>query len=143
MTARPTIRPTARLPDWEARLSDYIAGLNGAGFDYGRLDCALFFAGGVVACRGDDPAAEFRGKYRTKAGSIRALRTIGAGDLESTLDAKFEQKPVAFLQRGDGVWDGEAVGVCMGPFALFIGTSESVDGLYRVPRSDWLKGWAV
>lgn len=132
-----------RLPDWEGRLSDYIASAHAAGFAYGALDCALFFAGAVIACRGDDPAAEFRGKYRTRTGSIRALRTIGAGDLESTLDAKFEQKPVAFLQRGDGVWDGEAVGVCMGPFALFIGATEGVDGLYRVERREWLKGWAV
>lgn len=132
-----------RLPDWEQRLADYIAGLEGQPFAWGKLDCALFFAGAVKAMTGVDPAAEFRGKYTTAPGSVRALKRYGAGDLESTLDAKFETKPAAFLQRGDGVWDGEAVGVCMGGFALFIGTTEGVDGLYRVERSEWRKGWAV
>lgn len=134
---------TARLPDWEQRLSDYIADNSDAVFQWGVLDCALFSCGAVQAIRGDDPAIDFRGKYSTAAGSARALKRYGEGSLEATFDARFEQKPVGYLGRGDLVWDGEAVGVCMGAHALFVGEKDGIDGIYSTPRSQWVKGWAV
>lgn len=138
-----------RRSTWEADLSAYIASVRDAEFQWGVLDCGLFFAGAVLAMTGDDPGEPFRGKYTTDLGAAKALKRFGAGDLKSTLDSLFDQKPVGRLQRGDGVWNGEAVGVCMGDYALFVGRAETVEGeqvaegLVRIPRAEWVGGWRV
>jgi hypothetical protein len=138
-----------RRSTWEADLAAYIAASKGLAFRYGESDCALFFAGAVLAMTGADPAAPFRGKYTNELGAAKALKQIGAGDLETTLDSLFERCPVGKLQRGDGVWNGEAVGVCMGSYALFVGRAETIEGvevsegLIRIPRAEWAGGWRV
>ena len=132
-----------RLADWEQRLHGYLTGLAGRGFTWGRLDCALFAAGAVMAITGEDPAAAFRGRYRTARGSVRALRRFGAGTLEATIAAQFEDRPAAFARRGDlALVAGELgpmVGVVIGADALFIGD----DGFERRPRADWSRCWSV
>lgn len=133
-----------RLPDWEARLSAYLAPLmDDAVFGYGLLDCALLVADAVLAMTGDDIAAPFRGKYSTAAGSARALKRYGAGDLKSTFDTLLPPKPIGYARRGDVVMSDGAVGICIGGAALFIGERDGVDGLYRVDRSEWSHAWGV
>jgi len=132
-----------RLPDWEARLHGYLERLERAEFDWGTLDCALFAAGAVKAMTGEDPAAAFRGRYRTAKGSERALRRFGAGTLEATIDAGFEPRPVGFARRGDLVLVDGMVGVCVGADALFIGEAGGNPGLVRFARGRWAKAWAV
>lgn len=137
-----------RRSTWESDLSAYIASVRDVEFQWGVLDCGLFFAGAVMAMTGADPGAPFRGKYSTDMGAAKALKRFGAGDLKSTLDSLFEPKPFGRLQRGDGVWNGEAVGVCMGDYALFVGhhpvdDGTELHGLIRVPRAEWAGGWRV
>lgn len=130
-----------RLSTWEPRLKAYLAEHRDAALVYGVTDCCMFAAGAVEAMTGEDPMPEFRGRYRSQAGASRALRTIGAGDLASTLSTKFEPKPVGFAQRGDLVMHDGSVGVCIGAEALFVPMTGS--GLVRVPRRDWSAAWAV
>lgn len=138
-----------RRSTWEADLSAYIASVRGRSFAWGSLDCAMFAAGAVIAMTGVDPIEVYRGKYTNEIGAAKALKKYGAGDLRSTLDAMFDARPVGRLQRGDLVWNGEAVGVCMGSYALFVGRAETVDGdevaegLIRIPRAEWAGGWRV
>ena len=138
-----------RRSTWEADLSAYIASRRDASFEWGKTDCAMFFAGAVLAMTGDDPAEPFRDKYDSEMGAAKALLKYGAGTLEATLDALFEPIPTGFIRRGDGVWNGEAVGVCVGEYALFMGRSvtaegqEIHEGLIRVPRAEWNGGWRV
>lgn len=136
-----------RLSTWEARLNTYLAERRAMPFAYGSNDCALFAAGAVEAMTGQDPAASFRGAYRSVAGSVRALREIGAGTLEATLDTLFPSIAAGFVRRGDLVWNGEAVGICIGAVALFVGSEvegeAAREGLLRVPRAEWVKGWRV
>ena len=132
-----------RLSDWETRLHDYLASMANAEHVYGVSDCALFASGAVLAMTNCDPAAEFRGKYKTELGAARVLRKIGAGDLESTFDAKFTEIGPAFAQRGDLIWDGENVGVCFGAFAFFMGAQDGENGLVRLPRTEFVKAWRV
>lgn len=138
-----------RRSTWEADLSAYIASVRSRAFEYGQHDCGLFAAGAVLAMTGDDPGAPFRGQYSTELGCAKALKKFGAGDLESTLDSLFERRPIGRLQRGDLVWNGDAVGVCMGDYALFVGRAETVEGegvsegLIRIPRTEWAGGWRV
>lgn len=134
---------------WEADLNAYLAQHRRSEFAWGFLDCGLFFAGACKAMTGFDPGEPFRGKYTTEMGAARALKKYGAGDLESTLDGLFDVVPAGFVQRGDGVWNGSAVGVSMGGYALFVGETVTMEGapvqtgLVRVPRAAWVKGWRV
>lgn len=132
-----------RRPDWERRLADYLAGCSGARFLWGRLDCALFAAGAVLAMTGTDPAATYRGRYSTATGAARALRRYGQGTLEATIDALFPERPIGFARRGDLVLHNGAVGVCVGDRALFVGEEGGSEGLVAVPRAEWSKAWGV
>lgn len=143
MTEQRMTEQPPRLSTWEARLGTYLAERRTMPFAWGSNDCALFAAGAVEAMTGSDPAAAFRGAYRSMAGSVRALKQHGAGTLEATIDALFPAIPTGFVRRGDLVWNGEAVGVCVGAVALFVGQEGDAAGLVRVPRAEWVKGWRV
>lgn len=132
-----------RLPDWETRLNNYVVECGGRPFVWGEFDCAMFAAGAVIAMTGDDPLAEFRGRYSTGPGSIRALKRYGAGTLEATFDTKFAACPISFARRGDLAFHEGSLGVVMGPFALFVGAVGDVDGLIRFPRASWERAWTV
>lgn len=73
-----------RIPGWRSALSRHIALAAPKAPVWGTHDCALFPADGVLAMTGVDPAEAFRGHYTTPAGSLRALKRYGAGDLLST-----------------------------------------------------------
>jgi hypothetical protein len=132
-----------RLPDWEQRLSDFIADNMTKPFAWGEHDCALFGTACAAELTGTDEAAIFRGKYSTREGSALALRQYGKGTLLKTLDDLYQRKPVAFAQRGDLVWSAGAVGVCDGAKAWFVGQDGDFEGLVTVPRREWTKAWAI
>lgn len=132
-----------RLPDWEQQLHDYVAALEGSSFSWGTLDCALFAAGAVLAQTGVDLAADFRGRYRTARGSVRALRLFGAGTLEATIAAKLPAIEPAFARRGDVVMAGGIAGVCVGPRALFVGEVDGAPGWVTLDRAAWQHAWKV
>ncbi|GAA4218607.1 hypothetical protein GCM10022253_19400 [Sphingomonas endophytica] len=132
-----------RLPDWEQRLHDYVSALEGASFAWGTLDCALFAAGAVRAQTGVDPAADFRDRYRSAAGSVRALRRFGAGTLAATIDARLPGIAPAFARRGDIVMTGGIAGVCLGARALFVGEVDGQPGWVTHARPAWQQAWKV
>ena len=128
---------TERLPDWERRLADYIEAIDIASL--GAAPCAQFAADCAQAITGVDFYESYRGRYKTAAGAARVLKRIGGGDLPLTFDLHFEQKPPAFAQRGDIVFNGESMGVCIGGVGLFI----DGDAFVQLPRNLWVKAWAV
>lgn len=134
-----------RLPDWEARLAAYLDPLRLRPFAWGSHDCCTFVAGAVVAMTTVDPMAEFRGRYTTARGSVRALRKLGAGTLAGTLDRKFEAVDAALAQRGDIVMSGGLLGICFGPFLIAVGREGDREGLIRVDRAAWVepRAWRV
>ncbi|MBB4611600.1 DUF6950 family protein [Sphingomonas yabuuchiae] len=134
-----------RLPDWETRLADYLEPLRLRPFAWGDHDCCTFAAGAVAAMTGIDPMPEFRGRYSTAIGSARALRRFGAGDLPSTMDAKFETIPAPLAQRGDIVMSSGLLGVCMGPYLAAVGSEGAREGLIKIERRAWVAplAWRV
>jgi hypothetical protein len=128
-----------RINSWEDALSNYIATKRHEPFDYGVNDCCLFAAGAVEAITTEDPMPEFRGKYDSLKGSLKAIKDIGAGTLEKTLDGKFPEVSIGYAHRGDLAFFDGSVGVVMGDFAYFA----SDEGLERVPRDMWDKCWSV
>ena len=128
-----------RLPDWETKLGTYIESKRDEPFAYAVNDCFCFSLGAVQAITGTDCMLEFRGKYSNEFGSLRALKEIGQGDLESTLDYKFPVIEIGQAQRGDLAFFDGSVGVVMGEFAWFV----AEHGLERLPMSFWDKCWKV
>lgn len=126
--------------DWEKRLAAYIASVRADVDALGAAPCARFATGAVAAQTGIDVHAPYEGKYDGDISAAKALRRIGAGDLESTLDLYFDRRESpAFAQRGDIVFAGDSVGVCVGATALFINGS----ALVEVPRQHWNMAWAA
>lgn len=134
---------TERLPDWVDRLADFITETRDVPFVWGQQDCALWAAAAAAAQTGEDRAADFRGQYDTHAGALQALRDIGSGTLLKTYQARYPEKPKANAMRGDLIWNGFAIGVCMGGYALFLGEPDGEPGLVRVQRADWKRAFAV
>lgn len=151
---RPYAFTAQRKGDWEAALAAWIAECEGKPHAYGEHDCLLFPSGAALAMTGEDPAAEVRGRYCTKAGAARALLADGeakghTGTLEAAIDARFEAVPTSFARRGDWALHEGAIGVVVGRFALFVGAAIDDAGeleracWVRVPRAAWEKAWSV
>jgi hypothetical protein len=62
-----------RFPDWQSRLDAYLRDMASTGFVWGETDCCMNAANAVRACTGTDPAAKFRGRYKTSVGAVRVL----------------------------------------------------------------------
>ena len=132
-----TIR-APRYNDWEKRLATYIAQVRADVDALGASPCARFAAGAVAAQTGVDVHAPYEGKYDSELSAAKALRKIGAGTLDATFDLYFDRRPSpAFAQRGDVVFDGEAVGICIGATALFVAEGT----LTEIPRREWTIAW--
>lgn len=128
-----------RISNWETALSEYINVMRHAPFEYGVNDCCMFAAGAVEAMTGIDAMAEFRGKYDSALSAAKALRDIGKGSLEATIDDKFPEVVISQAKRGDIALFDDSLGIVSGSFAWFV----SDDGLERVQRADWQKTWSV
>ncbi|WP_429152115.1 DUF6950 family protein [Aeromonas hydrophila] len=95
-----------RHPDWQIRIITTIQAASERPFCWGENDCCLFVADVCLAACDKDPAAEYRGRYRTEIGAKRVLAKTH-GDIPAALDAMFDRIPVAMAQRGDAlVFDG-------------------------------------
>lgn len=129
----------ARLWDWEQRLADYLAGVAADVDALGPMPCARFAFDAAQAQTSVDSYAPYRGKYKTEIGGAKLMRKHGDGTLPSIFDLHYTQKEAAFAQRGDLIFNGETMGVCIGGMAVFI----HGDTLVQLPRAYWEKVWAV
>ena len=128
-----------KFDNWEPLLAAYIANVRGDIGALGLCPCAKFACGAVEAQTGIDMHKPFAGKYEGELSAAKVLKRIGAGDLESTFDRYFVRRDnPSFAQRGDIVFDGNAVGVCIGRTALFVADS----ALTEYPRNLWVTAWA-
>lgn len=135
--------PGARLPDWQSRLTGYLAETAREGFRFGSNDCALFAAGAVRAMTGSDPAAAFRGVYDTFEGGLKRLKKAGFADHVAVVAALFPPVPPAFAQVGDlavvDTVEGPALGVVVGEMIACLGPK----GLGHVSRLLAARAWTV
>ena len=103
-----------RLYNWESRLTAYITAVARDGFVYGRHDCALFAAGAVQAVTGTDPGADFRGRYRTMKGGLKAVRKAGFSDHVAVMRASCPSIIRSSVMAGDLAVIGEGVEAALG-----------------------------
>lgn len=128
-----------RLPNYQANLHSLIAQWEARPFAWGVSDCAIFGADVVKAVTGNDPAASYRGKYKTLGGGLRAVRKAGFKDQIDYLNKTFSQVPLSMAVMGDlavietdligpnGM--GNSVALIAGPFVIGVGPN----GLVRLP----------
>lgn len=131
-----------RLPDWNARLSAYLAAAARTRFAWGRHDCALFAAGAVEAVRGERPALDLPSEgYTSLPAALRVLRKAGYGGLGDLPGRWLEEIHPALAAAGDValVADGahDVLGVVQGE-AIYVLRR---DGLGLGPRAAMRRAW--
>lgn len=101
-----------RHKDWEQSLFAVVGVLSTRPFEWGKNDCVTFAADCVEAQTGEDIIADFRGRYTTELGAVRAMIKAGSRDMGDLVAMRLEETHVRKLQRGDIV-------VCAGEFGDF------------------------
>lgn len=107
-------------------LSEFRRSVAGRRFALGSWDCGLLCAEWVRMVRGVDPAAEWRGRYRTLLGLSRLLKRRGGmvAHFDACLLPLGIQRTV-MTQRGDvaivDTAEGLTGGVLTGPMVLLAG----------------------
>ena len=88
-----------RLNDWRARFDAACDEMRLKPFEWGGNDCAAGLAANLVlALTGVDVAADYRGRYKTRAGALRAMKAAGfasLGDLAASFLPEHEHPSMA------------------------------------------------
>jgi hypothetical protein len=129
-----------RHENWPSRLSDFIGAASGRPFSWGSSDCCLFAADWVQEATGIDPAAEYRGRYRTEAGAARLLNRLG-GSVEAAVDKALGMPLTSPLlaQRGDIALVDGALGIVIGGEVALM----SEAGLVLHPLAMAARAWRI
>lgn len=103
-----------RRVNWHQYLAQTLQAAMTRPFSWGEHDCCLFAADCVQAMTGTDPAAEFRGTYRTAVGAKKAI-LARAVSLTALIDEVLPRVDARLVQRGDVVLfdgpQGETLGI--------------------------------
>lgn len=142
----------ARRNDWPNRLMDAVAAAKAKPFAWGESDCCLFACDCILAMTGVDPAAWFRGRYTTRKGAMRCLKTFSGGGIAATVeriaaDCRAPEILPTQAQRGDVLLvdapecppERLAMGVCVGTHIAAMGPH----GVTLVPLARGLRAWRV
>ena len=132
-----------RVIDWPDRLQAHIEEWRHKKFEWGKADCALFCLYAEKAICGSSRFDDFIGKYRSAAGSVKALLKIGGGDLAASVGARLREIKPSEAQRGDvALIDtplGDALSLVVGDKVAAMGK----DGLIFLPLDAAKKAWKV
>lgn len=135
-----------RLDDWRARLAAEMDRQRRVPFAWGKQDCAIGFAAGIVeALTGVDMARGFRGKYASPRGALKLLMDEGADSLTAFVAARLPEVHPAFANVGDiGVVasDGHlGQALCMIDASGLVVMTEQGHG--RRPRGDLVTAFKI
>lgn len=136
----PSLSGRRRLADAAKRLQALVLRQLPQPFAWGIADCALWAASAIEAQLGVDPAASFRGRYRTHIGAHRLLSPLGGlpgiatAVLGDPLPSPLQARP------GDvGLVRAGALGVCAGETWLVV----TGQGLGHVALGEVASAWRV
>lgn len=133
-----SISNLARLDGWDSRIEDVATAHAAIEPVWGVSDCLMAVGEAIHAVVGDNPLAQFKGKYKTEAGAARLMRRNGCADVKQVFELFLGLEPVNRFsaRRGDvGVMliNGEYVSgfICSYGFAI-----KQPDGLAFYPLTD-------
>ena len=137
-----------RVPDWENRLVGTIESFRDRPFAWGVNDCCIFAGACLEAVTGLNPAAGFKGRYRTREEAEAILRGLGPGGLLGLLSRRFGPQVMPFeAQRGDLVVamgeGGASIGILWGGRAAFLGEAFGHRGLVTLPLGQTLSAFRI
>ncbi|ERI13515.1 hypothetical protein O206_08585 [Ochrobactrum sp. EGD-AQ16] len=72
--------------------------------EWGVSDCLMTAADAIKAVTGEDPLAEFRGKYKTEAGAARKMRANGCENVKDVFETYLQLEPVNRLSARRVMW---------------------------------------
>ena len=136
---------TTKTKDWQHRLTAYLSSIHRLPFEAGKLDCAIFTAGAVLAMTGVDHAKGWRGKYRSLAKGLKALEKAGHADHVALAASLYPEVPPIMAQEGDIAVvpaegeTGSALGIVQGPMIYVM----SLNGLALVPLTHATRAFRV
>ena len=109
-------------------------------FAWGKWDCCIFAADCVLAMTGEDKLTAFRGAYDSKYTAAKALRELGNGTLDKTLQGHLGRTIAPHMAwRGDLTIYKNNVGICVGTHAYFV----SENGFMSIPMRDIEKVYPI
>ena len=149
-------RPWPRVEGWETRLTRLIEEAPRTVFVWGRRDCCLWAADGVLALTTRDPAATWRGTYESEEGALRTMRGVLGPEVHPSRYVEAMAEAIAvtigaieveepWARRGD-------IALIEGPMGRALGIVDlngryivgvSPDGVARVPLAAGFRYWAV
>lgn len=68
---------------------------------FGENDCCVTLADVIIAAGGPDLMAEYRNRYRTRRGFVRAFRRAGHSSLEAAVEVAFSRNGVLIDEPRD------------------------------------------
>jgi hypothetical protein len=128
----------SRIKGWEKRLASYVSDCATMPFRPGKMDCGLFFMGGMEAMTGRDISKPFRGKYRTIKKAMEIARSLGCDDHVEYVASILEERPSPLMaQVGDcavvdDVNGSPALGIVQGEHIYVMG----LNGIGIVPLTE-------
>lgn len=142
-----------RTHSWAIKeLHDFLLSNYKTAFKWGVFDCCLFASSAIQSFTGVDIASEFRGKYTTKLGASKAIKSITGGTTAEDAVAYVANKhglveyqhPLC-AKRGDLVVFNNSADVIAGIVHLtgrhVISVSE--EGLVKLPITSIKRAWSV
>lgn len=130
---------------WQKRLGEYVAECATMPFRPGKMDCGLFFMGGMEAMTGVDISGPFRGKYRTIEKAMEIAQSLGFDDhVEYVASILHERENPFMAQVGDcAVVDDmngfPALGIVQGEHIYVMG----LNGIGLTPLSEIKRAFIV
>lgn len=137
-----------KVENWLQLLNAHIEENRNKPFEWGQHDCGLWLASCLIVTTGQDFAADIRGKYKSAAGAIRAMKKAsGSSTPEGFAEARLgAPKPALLAFPGDGVAAdlqelgvtggerqiGLSLGICNGALSWFV----SETGLVELPTAN-------
>lgn len=128
--------------NWPRILADEIRRYQNIPFEWGKSDCCMFPADVIKAVTEVDFAAEFRGKYTTELGSVRALKRYGKGTIEATIDSKYKRND-GDPSRGDLATVVTENGTSLAVVGVGCVWAMTIDGVDSLPISEVVVSWRV
>ncbi|WP_182520000.1 DUF6950 family protein [Ochrobactrum sp. RH2CCR150] len=94
---------SARISGWDRALEDIATAHVSITPEWGVSDCLMTAADAIEAVIGENPLAEFRGKYKTEVGAARKMRANGCENVKDVFENYLQLEPVnrLFARRGD------------------------------------------